>query len=240
MKVLLLSKERSFLVDTGQKTFHSNRGIVNLSRIKYGQKVKSSLGYEFVAVKPTIIDMLRKAKRMPQVVTPKDAAQIAAVTGVTRGWKCLDLGAGSGFLALFLGNLVAPNGSVVTYEKKKDFAENVIRNAEFCGLGKIVKVRNKPADKFAENGLDLITTDMPDAEKLVRKCFKALEPGGWLCCYSPHIEQQIRVRSQMEKIFQEIRTIETTQREWTSLKGYTHPRYGPIGFTGFMTFARKV
>jgi tRNA A58 N-methylase Trm61 len=43
----------------------------------------------------------------------------------------------------------------------------------------------------------------------------------------------------MEKSgFVQIRTIETTQREWASLKGYTHPRYGSTGFTGFMTFGR--
>ncbi len=241
MKVLLAGKERSFLVDTEQKEFHSNYGIVDIKKIRYGQKIRSSLGHEFVCIKPTITDLLRKCRRGPQIVTPKDAAQVIAVTGVTAGWKCLDLGSGSGFLALFLGNAVLPNGSVVTYEKKKDFAKNVEKNAKFCGLDKIVKVKNKPAEKFTEKELDLITTDMPDAEKVVKKCLASLRAGGWLCCYSPHIEQQIKVRQQMEKTgFVNIRTTETTQREWTSLKGFTHPRYGPIGFTGFMTFGRKV
>lgn len=242
MKILLMSKQRSFLLDTTQKQFHSQYGIVDLTKIKkYGQKVRSSSGYEFVAVRPTILDLLRKCRRGPQIITPKDAGQIIAVTGVSSGWKCMDLGSGSGFLAIFLGNAVAPSGSVVTYEKKKEFAKNVEHNVKFCGLEKIIKVKNKPAEKFSESNLDLITTDIPDAEKLVKKCHKALKPSGWLCVYSPHIEQQVRVRAAMEKngfIF--IRTIETSQREWTSLRGYTHPAYGPIGFTGFVTAGRKV
>lgn len=242
MKVLLLSKQRSFLPDTVQKNFHSQYGIVDLTKIKkYGQSVKSSSGHEFVAVKPSIIDFLRKARRMPQIVMPRDAAQIVAMTGASNGWRCLDLGSGSGFLAIFLGNAVTPNGSVVTYEKKKEFAKNVLHNVKFCGLEKIIKVKNKTAEKFAEKNLDLITMDIPDAEKLMKKCHSALKTGGWLCVYSPHIEQQVRVRAAMEKqgfIF--IKTIETTQREWSSLKDYTHPRYGGIGFTGFMTFGRKV
>ena len=115
------------------------------------------------------------------------------------------------------------------------------KNVKFCGHEKIIKVKNKDAAKFTERNLDLITMDMPDAEKLVKKCAKALKPGGWLCSYSPHIEQQIRVREALEKAgFLFIKTIETTQREWSSLKGYTHPRYGGIGFTGFITLGRKL
>ena len=242
MKILLMSRRRSFLLDTVQKNFHSQYGIVDLTKIKkYGQKVKSTLGYEFVAVRPTIIDLLKKCRRMPQIVTTKDAAQIIAVTGVSNGWKCMDLGSGSGFLAIFLGNTVQPDGSVVTYEKKKEFAKNVARNIKFCELEKIVKSKNKDASRFSERNMDLITMDIPGAEKLVKKCRAALKVGGWLCSYSPHIEQQIRVREAMEKSgFVIIRTIETTQREWSSLDGFTHPRYGPIGFTGFMTFGRRI
>jgi len=242
MKILLMSKERAFLLSTEQKQFHSQYGIVDLTKIKkYSQKIKSSKGYEFTVVKPSIIDLLKKARRMPQIITPKDAGQIIAITGVSPGWKCLDLGSGSGFLAIFLGNIIAPSGSVVTYEKKKEFAENVSKNIQFCELDKIVKVKNKTAEKFTEKELDLISMDIPNAEKLVKKCAKALKPGGWLCSYSPHIEQQIKVRKEMEKTgFIFIKIIETTQRVWSSLKGYTHPRYGGIGFTGFITFGRKV
>ncbi len=243
MKVLLMSKQRSFLLDTVQKQFHSQYGIVDLTKIKkYGQKIKSSLGHEFVTVKPTIIDMLRKCKRLPQVITPKDAAQIIAVTGASNGWKCLDAGAGSGFLAIFLGNAVAPDGRVTTYEISKEYAEAVKKNVRFCGLDDIIKVRNKDILKgFTEKSLDLITLDMKHAELLIKKAHKALNHGGWLCVYSPHVEQQAKARKEISKLgFIYLKTTETIQREWTTDYGFSHPRYKGLMHTGFLTFARKL
>ena len=72
-----------------------------------------------------IIETLKKVRRLPQVVLPKDAALIVAYTGLSPGWKVLDAGTGSAFLAIFLANLVKP-GKVITYEKNKDFAKNAI------------------------------------------------------------------------------------------------------------------
>jgi len=78
------------------------------------------------------------------------------------------------------------------------------------------------------------------AEKLVKKCYSALKSGGWLCVYSPHIEQQIAARNAMEKNgFIMVKTMETIQRNWSSLKGFTHPRPSGIVHTGFITFGRK-
>ncbi len=238
--ILLLSRQKSFLVDTDQKTFSSQYGKIDLSKARIGRKIKSSSGYEFSVVRPTILDFMRKSRRGPQIITPKDAGQIVAITGASDGWKCLDLGGGSGFLTMFISSIVSPNGSVVAYEKSKVNADIVRRNVKSCGLDGVATVKNKDASKFTEKNLDLITTDMPDANKLVKKCFSALKPGGWLCVYSPHIEQQIKVRKEMEKLdFVEARTVENIQRDWKSFKGFSHPRYG-LGHTGFMTFGRKV
>ncbi|OFZ36337.1 MAG: hypothetical protein A3D92_01315 [Bacteroidetes bacterium RIFCSPHIGHO2_02_FULL_44_7] len=241
MKILLMGK-RNFLLDTVQKQFHSQYGIVDLRKIKkYGQKVKSSLGCEFVAVKPTIIDLLRKCKRLPQIITPKDAAQIMAATGASNGWKCLDAGAGSGFLAIFLGNAVSPDGRVTTYEINKEYAGAVKKNVRFCGLENVIKVKNRDILKgFTEKNPDLITLDMKYAEHLIKKAHKALKHGGWLCVYSPHVEQQAKAQKEISKLdFVSVKTTETIQREWTTDYGFSHPRYKGLMHTGFITFARK-
>ncbi len=242
MKVLLLSKDAVFLADTVQKKFQTQYGEINLEKIKIGKKVKTTKGKEFVVAAPTLIDLLKKAKRGPQIITPKDAGAIAAVTGVTSGWRCLDAGSGSGFLALFLGNLVRPDGNVYTYEKKKENYEIVKKNITHCGLENIVTVKNADALKgFKEKSLDLITLDMQFAEKLTKKAYSALKPGGWLCVYSPHIEQQIKAVKAMEKEgFVHIRTMETIQREWKVSHGFSHPRHSQVVHTGFITAGRKV
>ena len=65
-----------------------------------------------------ILDFLKKAKRGPAVILPKDIGAIIAHTGVGTGWKVVDAGTGSGFLALFLANIGC---KVYTYEKEERF-----------------------------------------------------------------------------------------------------------------------
>lgn len=244
--LILLYGYKSYIINKNQKKFHTQYGIVDLEKIKYyGQKAKTQKGKEFVVLRPSIIDLLmKKCKRMPQVVLPKDAAQICATTGASSGWKCLDAGAGSGFLSIYLGNTVKPNGSVVCYEKEKKFADNVKKNIAVCGLEKIITVKNKDANTFTEKNLDLITLDMIGAEKMISKAYKALQPGGWVCIYSPHIEQQKNVVKEMQKSgFINIHTVENMRRRWqiNNYKGgYSHPKYSEGMHTGFITFGRKI
>jgi len=239
-KVLLLG-ERNFLVTKKQKKMGTQFGELDLTKIKkYGQMIKSSLGEEFFVVEPTVIDLLRKCNRLPQIITTKDAAQIIAVTGLTTGMKCLDAGTGSAFLTIFLGNIVKPNGSVISYEKNKRFYDNAKKNIAFCSMEKVITIKNKDMLKgFSEKNLDLITLDMIYAEELVSKAHAALKPGGWLCIYSPHIEQQKKSVVEMEKLFRQIKTIETMQRLW-QVSDYTHPMPRQIVHTGFISFGRKV
>ena len=185
------------------------------------------------------IDIAKKYKRGPQVVTRKDAAIIAAETGLRPDWRCLDLGGGSGFLALFLANLV-PNGSVTCYEIRKEHADIIKQNIKTSGFTNI-KVINKPAENFTGKNFDLVTMDMKGAEGLVEKIHKALKKGGFLAVYSPHIEQQIACRVTIEKAkFERVKTIETVQKDWqVDTRGFTHPVPSQLVHTGFVTIARK-
>ncbi|MBS3054507.1 MAG: methyltransferase domain-containing protein [Candidatus Aenigmarchaeota archaeon] len=240
MIVLLVGKKR-FIMDTDQKNFNSEYGRVDLTKIKkYGQKIKSSSGSVFRILKPALPDLFSKAKRGPQIVTQKDAAQIVAMTGAEQGWNCVDAGGGSGFLCLFISNIVKP-GTVTTYERNKEFAGKINKNARLFGLTNL-KVKNKNIlNGFSEKNLDLITLDMIDSEKMIKKCFSAIKDGGWLCVYSPHIEQQIKCTKEMEKLGMEMRMIETMQRDWkVDTRGFTHPRYMQMAHTGFITVARKI
>jgi tRNA (adenine57-N1/adenine58-N1)-methyltransferase len=240
MKKIMLLGKRNFLVDIKQGSINTEFGLIDLTKIKkYNQVVKTSTGEKFIAAEPTIKDLLAKCKRIPQIITAKDAAQILAVTGLRSGWRCLDLGGGSGFLSIFLANYAQP-GSVVTYEKDKKNAENIENNVKFCDL-KNITVKNKPAEKFTEKDLDIITTDFVNAEKNVKKFFAALKPGGWLVMYSPQIEQHQRSRKELNRMnFDYIKTIETIQREWKiDPRGFTHPVHTQLVHTGFLTFARK-
>ncbi len=183
------------------------------------------------------IDIEKKFKRGPQIITRKDAGQIVAAVGLQTDWRCLDLGGGSGFLSLFIANLV-PNGSVTCYEIKKEHADIIKTNIESSGF-KNVKLINKPAEKFTGSGYDLITMDFKNSEGTVRRAHKALKKGGFIAVYSPHIEQQMKVVAATEKLFSNVRIIENIQREWTSVHGFTHPVPSQVVHTGFIAVGRK-
>jgi tRNA (adenine57-N1/adenine58-N1)-methyltransferase len=187
----------------------------------------------------TIIDFLNKAKRGPQVILPKDAGLIVSVTGCSPGWKVVDAGTGSGFLAIFLGNLGC---KVFTYEKKKSFYDLAKRNIKKSGL-KNIKIKNSDISKgIKERNIDMITLDMKNPEKVLKHAYKSLKPGGWLVIYSMHIEQIQKVWKELRKYgFGKVRILENLKREW-QIEGrtFTRPKTHMMSHTGFLTFVRKL
>jgi len=186
-----------------------------------------------------IIDFLKGAKRGPQVILPKDAGEIVSFTGCTHGWKVVDAGTGSGFLALFLANMGC---DVYTYEKEKRFYEVAKQNIAKSGL-KNIKIRNSDITKgIKEKKLDMVTLDMKNPEKVIAHAYKSLKSGGWLVIYSMHIEQVQKVWKELKKYkFGETRILEKWHREW-QIEGrtYTRPKTHMLAHTGFLTFARKL
>lgn len=236
--IVLLSDEHRFVARRGRVNTHV--GSVDVSDAAYGDVVEIG-DVTFVVARPTFTDLLQTCRRAAQVVTLKDAVQVVAVTGVGRGWRCVDGGSGSGFLALFLGHMVGPGGHVTTYERRDDFHETVQQNVRRCGMESVVTAKRGDVGSFEERDLDLVTLDVKGAESLVARVHGRLRPGGWLVVYSPQIEQQVAARQKMEETgFGHITTRETLQREWQSRGGYTRPVTKGLLHTGFLTFGRKV
>lgn len=235
--ILLLGK-KNYVISLIK--FSCEFGTVDLRKLigkKFGTKIK--IGKEkFTIVKPNIIDFLKKAKRGPQIILPKDSGLIISVTGCSPGWKAVDAGTGSGFLSLFLGNLGC---KVYSYEKNEKFYEIAKKNFEKSGL-KNIFLKNADITKgIKEKDIDLITLDMKNPEKVIRHAFKALKPGGWIAVYSMHIEEVKKVFNELKKYdFTDLKIIECFQREWQSVKQFTRPKNYMLAHTGFLTFARKL
>ena len=102
-------------------------------------------------------EVLKGLKRLPQIITPKDASLILAYTGIPPNSKIVDAGSGSGFLSIFLA-WYCPKGKVVTYEKREEFAKVVQKNIEKSGL-KNIECKNKNIlDGINEDELEKIKT----------------------------------------------------------------------------------
>lgn len=235
--ILLINSENAIVLKKGR--VHNTRfGKIDLRNVEIGEIIETKKS-RFVVAEPTISDLLKKCRRSAQIVMPKDACQIVGITGLSTGWRCLDAGTGSGFLSIFLANIVGKKGKVYTYEKRKDFYEIAKRNIEICGLKNIV-IKNEDVKNFRERNLDLITFDFKDSHTMIKKAKGRLKKGGWLVIYSPHIEEQIVAIEEMRKNDMHVyATVENIQRKWKSIHGYTHPEPSGIIHTGFMTFSRR-
>jgi len=183
-------------------------------------------------------ELLKRLKRGPQVTLPKDIGMIVAFTGVGRNSVCVDAGAGSGWLAIALGNIAK---RVTSYEWREDFARLAEENVKRAGLEKRVKVKKKNIfDGISEKNVDLITLDMADSDKVVPHAFKALKEGGYLVGYLPHAEQVQRfVKAVRESGFREDFCIECIVREILVREAGFRPENMGLVHTAYLVFARK-
>ncbi len=241
---ILLAGKRSFLVEAS-KDFHSQFGVIKVGSLvgkKFGTRIKAAQGEEFFALRPNLTDFLhKKLERMPQIISLKDCALIAAYTGLSPGYRVVDAGTGSGFLALFMANIARPGGKVYTYEVRKDFFDVAKRNMDESGIGAWVEIKNQDVSKIKEKELDLMTLDMPNAERMLPVAEKVLKAGGFLAVYSPYAEQMQSVLKALELTsLLHVKTFEAHIREYQSEEGFTRPKTMGINFTGYITIARKI
>ena len=240
--VLLIHGKKSFLVKVSERDFHTHFGVVNLSELigkNYGVKVLSHSGNTFAVVKPTFTDFIKKMRKMPQVIQPKDAAQITAYTGLSRGDTVVEGGAGSGALTVFLASTVDP-GIVYSYENRKDFLTVARENVEQFGLNNVCFKLKDIYEGIEEEHVDLVTLDIASPEKVVKPAYNALKIGGYIFSYSPCIEQVSRFCLTACEWGMQVRTIECIVREYEVSKRGTRPKTRMLGHTGYMSFARKV
>ncbi len=244
--VLLLHRTGDkYLVRVEDREFQSSMGVLKLGelrKLQFGQTLKSHLGEEFLVLPPSLPDFFEKLKRAPQVVLPKDAAQVVAHTGVGPGDVVVDGGTGSGWLAIFLGNLVRPDGRVYTYEIREEFARVAEENIRKVGLEKIVTVKRRDIYQgIDEMEVDLVSLDVPEPHRVVAHAEKALKVGGYLVAFTPCVEtlQQLYQALRGGR-FAELKTIECLVREILVRPGATRPSTEMIAHTSYLTFARRI
>jgi tRNA A58 N-methylase Trm61 len=107
-------------------TFHTHRGALSHDDLighPEGSVVTASSGTAYVALRPLLADYTLAMKRGATIVYPKDAAQILAYADVFPGARVLEAGAGSGALSCWLLRAIGPDGELVSFEARQDFAE---------------------------------------------------------------------------------------------------------------------
>ena len=200
-RVLLIDpKDRRYLITlVAGATFHTHAGVLahdDIIGAAEGCTVTGSTGRTFLALRPTLSDVVLKMPRGAQVIYPKDLGAILIAADIAPGQRVLEAGVGSGALSM---TVLRAGASVVGYELREDFAERAQANVRDT-LGDVpyrVEIRDVTAG-IDEADLDRVLLDMPEPHKVVEAAGTALRPGGILLAYLPTINQTALLRQALD------------------------------------------
>lgn len=243
--VLIDSSYQKYFINTNGKTDKfKGVGVIDpgfLIDLELGKKIEIG-NKEFWILRPSVMDRLEGLKRKAQIILPRDSAHIILNCSIEPGHSVLEAGIGSGSLTIALVNAVAPDGKVISYDKRTDFIDHALKNLKMMGYEKYVTTKNKDVTKsISEKNLDAIIIDIPDPWNAVSHAWNSLKIGGYLCTYSPLILQvEKTVKAIQKHRFIEVKTYENIQREMIVSEHGTRPSFNMLGHTGYLTFARKI
>ncbi len=219
-------------------------GVVDFSKFSIeslGKKLEIA-GKVFIVLEPSVLDLVETIEREAQIITPKDSSSIIFNCDIKSGDSVLEIGTGSAALTIALAHFVAPNGSVISYERRQDFAELARRNVERAGLIDAVRIRVKDATEgIDEKGFDCAVVDIPNPWDVLGHICDSLKPGGHLAIYVPTVNQMERIVRELRKMsFIGVKSVELLQREMEVGDRGSRPSFEMLGHTGYLTFARKI
>jgi tRNA (adenine57-N1/adenine58-N1)-methyltransferase len=228
--------------------FHTHRGALahdDLIGLPEGSVVTSTVGTQYLALRPLLADYVLAMPRGAQVIYPKDAAQILMFGDIFPGARVLEAGAGSGALTCSLLRAVGEHGSVISYEVRADHAEHAAGNVErFFGAVaanwqlRVADLATHPADQ----PVDRVVLDMLHPWEVLPAASAALVPGGVLIIYVATTTQLSRTAEALREAgcYTEPQAWETLQRPWHTVGLAVRPEHRMVGHTAFLLSARRL
>jgi SAM-dependent methyltransferase len=127
---------------------------------------------------PSLEDERSRLRALEFVLDPGTVSVLETV-GVTKGWRCLEVGGGGGSVTRWLCDQVGSEGHVVATDLSPRFLEEIdAPNLE-------VRKHNIVTDPLEENAFDLVHSrdvleHIAERELVLDRMVAAVKPGGWL------------------------------------------------------------
>ncbi|MGL5830056.1 MAG: tRNA (adenine-N1)-methyltransferase, partial [Angustibacter sp.] len=240
------------IVIDSAKQFHTHAGWFahgELIGLAEGSVVTNTAGIQYLALRPLLADYVLSMPRGAAVVYPKDAGQIIAMADIFPGARVVEAGVGSGALSMSLLRAVGEHGSLLSIERRADFADIARGNArEFFArehpawrieVGDFQEVLPRTA---AAQSIDRVVLDMLAPWECLPAAAGALVPGGVLICYVATVTQLSRTAEAIRHHgqFTEPAAWESLVRGW-HLEGLAvRPQHRMVGHTGFLLITRRL
>lgn len=126
---------------------------------------------------------LERLQAIETVGDPASRRQILA-TGITQGWRCLEVGAGAGSITRWMAEVVGEDGKVIAVDLDTQFIANIeLPNVEVLEAD----IRHVPLERHS---FDLIHAryvliHIPDFQVALSQMLNLLKPGGWIVVEEP-------------------------------------------------------
>ncbi len=129
------------------------------------------------------IDSVSERARLQSLQALNDAASLRRIdaVGVTSGWRCVEIGAGAGSIAVALSERVGDGGYVVASDRDPRFLD------EFAGPGRHVLTHDISSGPVPPGNFDFahcraVLAHVADLSGTVRHVMASVRPGGWVMC----------------------------------------------------------
>jgi tRNA (adenine57-N1/adenine58-N1)-methyltransferase len=237
---------------TPGEAFHTHRGFLSYDDIigrPDGSVVAANNGEEYLAQRPLLKDFTVSMPRGAAIVYAKDAAQILAQADIFPGARVVEAGVGSGALTLWLLRAIGEHGSLLSIERREEFAVIARSNVTaFTGeepaswtlalgdLQDVLPMTNEPGS------VDRVMLDMLAPWECVDVAADALTAGGVLCVYVATVTQLSRTVEAIRasQRFTDPESSETLVRTWHVEGLAVRPDHRMIGHTAFVLTARRL
>ena len=149
-----------------------------ISKTGRQSQLSGDLQGEYFFNRSKLKDIPRRLVALEEAYDPGTVGRLENL-GVGRGWSCLEVGAGAGSIARWLGRRVGAEGEVVATDLDTSFLDVIdADNVEIRQL-------DLRSDRLPENKFDLVHTrfvlgHIPERVEILDKLVGALRPGGWL------------------------------------------------------------
>jgi tRNA (adenine57-N1/adenine58-N1)-methyltransferase len=209
-----------------------------------GVEVTLSRGTRFFVLRPTLAQYTLHMPRGAQILYPKDLALMTMWADIYPGATVVEAGVGSGALTLALLRAVGPQGRVVGYEIREDFAKRAMANLAASGepVDRLTLHQQSVYEGIIEPSVDRIVLDLPEPHHVIPHAIKSLRSGGIFLAFLPTVPQvELLVgilRAHPE--FEWIETFESFIRGWNIEGRSVRPNLRMVAHSGFIITARRV